>query len=430
MSDTASTKQISQQIIENLLPLDCRKTEELVNLSGLNRFKDFFSLATYLLYNDAFATMHSSILDTLEQYKSEPENIFYHRLSSPLFRGWLNQFGRVQNWSLEEPILRHLLGFWNNMRFDIRHESDYKQTLKVINGYCMTWDPRVTVRVNVEDEVIIAKSGNNLMFLDTNTGEKLIEVEVVSSDPLQLRCNYKRHDCELPMYTSLPETTIALRNDLPLLQLKLRETQVPERHSGLEYGLLDHRMKSYPAFNAEPFIQSAELLKTAWPEEYDDFKQTLQIVVPRAAPKGWTMAGFTVSSYQGACWIAAQGTMCILETLVHEQSHVKLRYIEETFPILKGEQSEQVFSVGWRSDPRPIVGIYEGVYVHIHSLLALKKVLEYGLVAGSPEREYTNRISQLKSQIEEGIHILKHNAKFTDEGTIFIDWAADEITRI
>ena len=92
----------------------------------------------------------------------------------------------------------------------------------------------------------------------------------------------------------------------------------------------------------------------------------------------------TVSSYAGAIWLFVDTIVGIVEHMVHEQSHVKLRYVEEACPILAPEQTGERFLVGWRKDPRPIVGIYEGVYVHLRRLGGIAGV--HGNSTSSPAR--------------------------------------------
>jgi HEXXH motif-containing protein len=139
-----------------------------------------------------------------------------------------------------------------------------------------------------------------------------------------------------------------VRNDIPPLRLKLsgsleRQTAIADELDREGIGYRDD-------VDLGTFIEAGELIRHVWPEEYRDFQETLQVVVPREVPYGWRARGMTVSSYQGAIWIMARGLLPIFENLIHEHSHVKLRYIEEYLPILAPEQPETRFVVGWRTD--------------------------------------------------------------------------------
>jgi HEXXH motif-containing protein len=106
----------------------------------------------------------------------------------------------------------------------------------------------------------------------------------------------------------------------------------------------DARERSYPRDRHRPIVEAAQALLSAWPEEYEDWRCMMRVVVPRLPPRGWQMEGFTISSMQGAAWINPSDTLRALESLVHEHSHVKLRYVEEAVPLLQPEQTGDALS--------------------------------------------------------------------------------------
>ena len=217
-----------------------------------------------------------------------------------------------------------------------------------------------------------------------------------------------------------------MRNDIPWLKLNLNEDGVPERTTGINFGNIDDISNRYAAFDPDPFYKALELLSSTWAEEYYDFQEMVQIIIPSNAPEGWRVDGYSVSSYQGACWIVSRKIEKILETLVHEQSHLKLRYIEDTIPILASDQPTEVFPVGWRTDSRPIEGIFEGVFVHIHCILAMSKIISDHTFK---DYYFDERLHQLEKQVAEGVNILGNHANFTEYGRIFLDWAQNVIHR-
>ncbi len=140
------------------------------------------------------------------------------------------------------------------------------------------------------------------------------------------------------------------------------------------------------------------------------------------------MEGFTISSMQGAVWINPCNYLVAMESLVHEQSHVKLRYIEDTVPILHPHQTSSRFGVGWRTDARPIVGIFEGVYVHIHCAIAFNRCLEAQLIAPALRDEAYARKVALVDQARDGLELLVKHSRFTEMGQSFPHWAKQALS--
>jgi HEXXH motif-containing protein len=293
--------------------------------------------------------------------------------------------------------------------------------MKVVDECCMTWDARLAVRVGEHDSVTVQRQ-NDRLIIRTMDGEGLLDAEVD-----QHGCHSVRHlgkGCRVNFAPYLPRSQIALRNDLPLLQLRLLGT---ERDSAVDPGALDHSASSYPTFNPDPYLRAAAIIGDAWPEEYADFRETLHVVVPRTSPRRWRARGMTVSSYAGAIWLFVDTVVDLAEHMVHEQSHVKLRYIEDTCPILGPDQTAERFLVGWRKDPRPIVGIYEGVYVHLHVLTALSACNEQHLFSGEDAEACEARCRSVLIEVEEGLNLLSAHGLFTDAGNAYLEWAAETL---
>ncbi len=227
----------------------------------------------------------------------------------------------------------------------------------------------------------------------------------------------------------LPRSNIVVRNDLPGLRVSLDETRTPERGSAVREQETDTRERSYPQSRHRPVVEAAQALLSAWPEEYEDWRCMMRVVVPRMPPPGWQMEGFTISSMQGAAWIHPSSTLRTLESLVHEHSHVKLRYVEEAVPLLQAGQTHARFRVGWRTDPRPVVGIFEGVYVHLHCVMALVRYLEGNGLDAPARCEAAARLNELRAQAREGLELLKGHAHFTEAGQGFLYWAASALAR-
>src|SRR5262249_49520379 len=382
--------------------------------------QEFSQVAAYLATREDFQDFRAEASETLQQFDDEPPEVLFRRLASPVFRGWLISFGGVKNYVASDPFLQSRLSLWNNMRYSLTSPGEYLATMQIVEGCLMTWDPRGAVHVGSHDRVVVERGGRRLKVSPVTGGTPLIELDVdedAAEPPISAAPG-----CRFLEANRLPDTDIVIRNDLPLLRLQLSQTA--QREDGVVFGAVDPARESYPSFDASPFMEAAAILADAWPDEYDDFRETLQVVVPRAAPPGWRARGMTVSSHQGAIWIFVREILDLVEHMVHEQGHVKLRYIEETSPLLAPDQTDERFLVGWRKDPRPIVGIYEGVYVHLHVLLALSACMARGSFSGDVADQCRARIETLRTEVREGLDLLREHGRFTDVGSAYPEWAA------
>jgi len=388
-------------------------TEALLRASGANRFGDLQSIARIVELVDGlepYAEALNGLCEDLSGARPEKDA----RLRSPLLRGWLNAFGRVEDWSAADPLLLDQLGQIDNMRFGFLDPADWEGVFAVCEGVCSCWDARLAVAGFDTGRIELRKHGSRLTYETAQGATGVIDLDD-AEDPRVLRA------------PRLVDSDIVVRNDLPPLRLRLREGMTPTRGQAIERGRLDTDPELYASFDPEPFLEAARLVRGVWPEEYDDWCKTLRVAVPRKAPRGWTVHGMTVASHQGACWIVARGFPDLLDALVHEQSHVKLRYIEESLPILEPEQPEQTFQVGWRSDPRPLIGIYEGVYVNLHVIEALGRCVERGALDEASVALCRQRIRELQRKVSEALNLLTAHGRFTELGRGFLEWAAGAV---
>jgi HEXXH motif-containing protein len=333
------------------------------------------------------------------------------RLRAPAFRAWLTGFSGIEAWSADNPALMSQLALIDNMRFSPFADGDWEGAFAVIDGVCAGWDCRMALGGLPNGNVRLEKSGAHIAARADGGGRFAFDLD-------------DRGDARVLRAVALPDSNIVLRNDLPLFKVNVRAQMIYTRQA-VEYGDYDTRESSYGPFDSEPFLEAAAMLRDVWPEEYEDWKKTLRIVVPRNVPPGWKMGGFTVGSYQGACWIGARAFPELLDALVHEQSHVKLRYVQDTCPILEDTQPDKKFVVGWRKDPRPLVGLYEGVYVHLHVAETMRRIVERGAVDAKGMELCRSRLDELLTHAVEARDVLARHAKFTPEGKAFLAWASE-----
>ena len=388
-------------------------TEVLVAASARARYDDLLSIRTILNLVDELVLPAAAISGLCADIERNGPS-FDARLRSPAFRGWLNRFAHVQAWSVDDRVLREQLAFAENMRVSFSDPGDWSTTLAVFDGICQTWDGRIALAEFDGDYVQAEKRGSRVRLSVSATRQP--DIDLADSMSSKLRQSL-----------GLCGTNIVVRNDLPLLKLKMRENQVPSRNGGLNYGEFDLRPSTYCPFDVGVFRAAFELVQETWTEEFADWETTLRVVVPRSAPSGWEVNGFTVASHQGACWIVARGLPAVLEALVHEQSHIKLRYIEESHPLLEASQTLERFAVGWRSDLRPIEGILEGVYVNLHSIEALLRAAP-GMDLAAAASAY-RRVIDLDTQVTEAIRVIERHAHLTTFGMAFLQWASEHLSR-
>lgn len=364
----------------------------------------------------------SRALETFEDLQSEPSAVLYRHLSSPILRGWLAwTCALFQRGPSAESALRLHMNLWNNVRYSFGF-GEFHATMSVLESLCFSWDPRLAFTIPGHQYVDVERKANTVTISSAhNPGEIIWRGRI--EGPSQIECIFAKPGIRVVDAPLLPSSDIAIRNDLPTLKLALSGTK--ERDTGVVLGSYESSPAVYPALSAVPYQDAARLLSAAWAEEYADWNLALQVVVPRTATGDRLARGMTVSSHQGAVWIMADGLLPVFESMVHEFSHIKLRYIEDTYPLLTERQTPERFIVGWRSDPRPVEGIYEGIYVSVHIIRAIRRVLD-GALPGSEDADlWAERATTLQHQVLEAHSILKAHASLTEHGLVFADWAAE-----
>lgn len=387
-------------------------TRELVQRSAAERIGDLRAIASVVAVSTGLA---SGIRDQWQVAMAEFEHFPWHLqlqvASSPIMRRWLHAAGRVFLEQVSPQERSKVLARVGNYCVGLLQGKPTHVTLRSHDGIIETWDCKVYLSLP-------SNLSSNDWQVECKDNDAILHFVKESCQPLSLR---------LPRcVATLPDSDVVVCNSLPSLQVQLDETKVPERETAVLSGI-DKRTAAYPSGSFPPITDAAILLSQCWADEYEDLKMTLRVVVPRIAPAGWKMDGFTLSTAQGAVWINPNDMLTAFESLVHEQSHVKLRYLEEAVPILEAEQPEARFLVGWRTDSRPIVGLYEGVYVHIHCALAFQRALHTNMIPTSLRNMTGQRLHALVSNASEALYVLQHNARFTDPGVEYVRWAQAQL---
>jgi hypothetical protein len=220
----------------------------------------------------------------------------------------------------------------------------------------------------------------------------------------------------------------------PWLRVVLSGTN--QRTDGAKFFEVDG--ECYPGnYRLDVFTDAFDMIKTVWPEAYDDFANFTRVIVP-FMPHPDRLGGtnktayfaFTVSSRQGAIYIADAPVNSTVEMLIHENAHVKLRQIQVIDPLLQDPLDESVcLTVPWRPDPRPIPGILEGLFVFSHVA-----EFEFRLWQRVPEKIRFDRLTARMNDLHYAADCLAQKAPFTRQGERFItamrEWVSNLDARL
>ncbi|MBU2032747.1 MAG: hypothetical protein KKH37_03140 [Alphaproteobacteria bacterium] len=258
----------------------------------------------------------------------------------------------------------------------------------------------------------VVQGGARFRFDDGMTVEiPLSDLVAETDDP---EPNLERDGFSLTRYERLMGGCVQLqRRDE---WLRPHWTGTNERSTGTEY--FGASPDQYPArFPVEPFAEAAAHITRASPELAIDVCSFTPVLVPRSTGPGRRI-GFSVSSRQGAMFLDPDEPNLMAENIVHENAHVKLRYMQLVDPILEDfyDADCERFRVPWRPDPRPLPGILEGAYV-------FSNVLEHRRRSGVEATA-----NDLAKDITGALTILRRHGRFTGPGEQFFSeleaWAA------
>ncbi|MGY4398167.1 HEXXH motif-containing protein [Sphingomonas sp. UYAg733] len=389
--------------------------EACIAQSARHRFGDLVALHRVIELVEGFerqAASLAALIETIEIDGADRDD----RLRSPVLRGWLSLFGRIEDWiDTNDARLCRQLDMTDNMRVSFADAADWTALLAIESGVIMTWDCQIAIGGVHGKLAGVRKIGRKIAIIDETGGRHDIDLDDLD-DPRILRA------------PAMPGINVVIRNDLPWLRLKLREDRAPGRQDGVINWEFDDPMSYFPPTDPGNLLKAAAILETALSEKYDELGRAMRVVVPRKTTAHIGLMSFTSSAYQGACWVARDSVLDNLEDLIHELGHVTLRYLEETLPILEAEQTDELFKVDWRDDPRPIIGIFEGLYVHAKIAEALERVIAHGALDGADLSDAIERAAEVRREVAAGLEIMRRHGRFTEAGIGFLEWADAAIT--
>ncbi|MFG2349972.1 aKG-HExxH-type peptide beta-hydroxylase [Streptomyces phaeochromogenes] len=173
---------------------------------------------------------------------------------------------------------------------------------------------------------------------------------------------------------------------------------------------------------AQKWREAHDLLSSIDPGRVTEIRSVLRAVVPLALPgrDGGSSMSATLRSAPGAILIQLPETAWELaESLVHEVHHTKLAALHELVPLYR-PGGGALHRVGWRSDPRPIPGVFQGAYAHL-ALIDLWWRARTG--SATPEKWRLRAAEQFEShqdRIGQALFILLESDELTFAGREFV----------
>jgi hypothetical protein len=327
---------------------------------------------------------------------------------SPIFRSWYSDVSTIDGWETLDPRHEALLGEFRSLILRPDKPQDYLVETPI------SLSPGGRYAPPELDWCWIADDPGMETMMPASLSQA---AEAAASVEQGQSLSVKTDEGAGTIYKSVGldgETWIT--NAHPRLKVYLSGTN--QRDTGVLRGQVD--WESYPdLWEIESYLAPYRLMAAVWPEEYADQLEILKAVVPMNIPKHYEgrskALSFTLSGYQGAIFLTKSDAPRMLEMLLHEKAHVKQRYVEEVWPLLEREQTEQRFEVPWRPDPRPIEGIFEGINVFLQVVIGLSRCHLAGYY------DLKRRTLDLLDHIQAGLDIIGRHARMTENGRAYYE---------
>jgi len=154
----------------------------------------------------------------------------------------------------------------------------------------------------------------------------------------------------------------------------------------------------------------------------------LRSVVPiLPAATGLRQSGSTREAFGAVAVALPDDPGSLGELLLHEMQHVKLAALADQFDLVDRTDG-RLFSVPWRADPRPALGLLHGTYAH----LAVAELWRARALA-RPDRPTVDRYGTYRSWVERAIGVLQTAGCLLPAGERFVagmrgtvkEWADD-----
>jgi uncharacterized protein len=164
----------------------------------------------------------------------------------------------------------------------------------------------------------------------------------------------------------------------------------------------------------DQFTEAWQLLARFAPERAAELATGLRSVVPLVTEDGVARSGTARDAFGTLGLSRPQSAGELAVTLVHEFQHSKLGVLLDVVPLYTSGGAERYFAP-WRTDPRPIGGLIQGVY----AFLAVADTWRALRSASGLEESATSEFAFVREQVAVGLAALEGSAELTLKGREF-----------
>jgi HEXXH motif-containing protein len=122
------------------------------------------------------------------------------------------------------------------------------------------------------------------------------------------------------------------------------------------------------------FAEAVSLLGAVWPEALGACRRFVSGVIFLHSPRTHSVS-HTLGTHQGLLFTSVHTPLQVADALCHEASHIRLNVVLRQRPLLVGDDAE-IYASPWRSDPRPLMGLLNGVHAFVNVALFHRRVAE------------------------------------------------------
>ncbi|QES12979.1 hypothetical protein DEJ45_11565 [Streptomyces venezuelae] len=162
-----------------------------------------------------------------------------------------------------------------------------------------------------------------------------------------------------------------------------------------------------------------ELLRRTDRDRAAEVGRAVGALVP-LRPQGPRSVGATLSVAPGAVLMTPSAGACdMAETLVHELHHSKLSTLHELVPLYRPGSTAALYRVGWRTDARPVAGVFQGAYAHLALADLWWRARDAPGVPGAWGARAAQQFDHVHDQVGEALAMLLESDELTNEGREF-----------
>ncbi|MEV4350263.1 HEXXH motif-containing putative peptide modification protein, partial [Actinoplanes sp. NPDC049596] len=165
------------------------------------------------------------------------------------------------------------------------------------------------------------------------------------------------------------------------------------------------------------FADGWELIDTYAPERAAELAAGLRTLVPLSRTDAHSARSATISDAYGAFGLTLPSDGAEFAVmLVHEFQHSKLSGVLAVVPMVAPDSAELHFAP-WRTDPRPVGGLFQGVYAFLGIADLWRRLRAHPTLAETAEREFAT----VREQVRWGLDSLAGSRALNPAGRRFTD---------